>query len=104
MLDDAVYEDVSVEQIMDKRTVEGGTAGAMTEYLIRWSDGSEDTWEPATNIADDLIQVCSPAFACLLLLSLLSHGRLWILRGPFAFLWHASDFFVCPSGVLNPSK
>ncbi|GAQ90615.1 Chloroplast SRP43 Subunit of Signal Recognition particle [Klebsormidium nitens] len=56
MLDDAVYEDVSVEQILDKRTVEGGTAGAMTEYLVRWSDGTEDTWEPATNIADDLIQ------------------------------------------------
>jgi hypothetical protein len=57
MLDEAVYEDVTVEQILDKRTVEGGSAGAITEYLVRWSDGTEDTWEPSTNIADDLIQV-----------------------------------------------
>ena len=51
LLDEAVFEEVEVEQILDKRTVEG-----VGEYLVRWTDGSEDSWEPAENIGEDLVK------------------------------------------------
>ena len=28
----------------------------MIEYLVEWKDGSSDTWEPATNLADNLLR------------------------------------------------
>eukprot|EP00271_Cylindrocystis_brebissonii_P014168 TRINITY_DN35429_c0_g1_i1.p1 TRINITY_DN35429_c0_g1~~TRINITY_DN35429_c0_g1_i1.p1 ORF type:complete len:443 (+),score=89.68 TRINITY_DN35429_c0_g1_i1:287-1615(+) len=52
MLDEALFEEVEVSRVLDKRTVVGGAV----EYLVRWSDESEDTWEPKENIGEDLIQ------------------------------------------------
>jgi hypothetical protein len=28
----------------------------LVEYLVEWKDGSPDTWEPASNLADDLLR------------------------------------------------
>lgn len=47
-----MYEDVEVEQILEKRKNEKG----MTEYLVKWSDDSEESWEPASNIGEDLVK------------------------------------------------
>jgi signal recognition particle protein len=52
ILDEAVFEDVAVEKILDKRTDGKG----VTEFLVKWSDGSEDSWEPAVNIGEDLVK------------------------------------------------
>ncbi|XP_024362307.1 signal recognition particle 43 kDa protein, chloroplastic-like [Physcomitrium patens] len=51
LLDEAIYETVEVEQILDKRIV-----GNVTEYLVKWSDDSEESWETTENIAEDLIK------------------------------------------------
>ena len=64
LLDEAVFEEVEVAQVVDRRVVAagaaggaaGGVAGTVTEYLVRWSDGSEDSWEPAENVGEDLIR------------------------------------------------
>ncbi|KAG0584680.1 hypothetical protein KC19_3G227600 [Ceratodon purpureus] len=52
VLDEAIFEDVAVEKILDKRTDAKGVA----EYLVKWSDDSEDSWEPAVNIGEDLVK------------------------------------------------
>ena len=52
VLDEAVFEDVAVEKILEKRV---GAKG-ITEYLVKWSDSSEDSWEPAVNIGEDLVK------------------------------------------------
>jgi len=52
LLDDAIYESVEVEQILDKRRDEKG----VVEYLVKWSDDSEESWEPAENIGEDLVK------------------------------------------------
>lgn len=52
MLDEAVFEEVEVQQVLDRRIGEGG----VIEYLVQWSDGSEDSWEPAENIGEDLVK------------------------------------------------
>lgn len=49
-IDEASFEEVEVEQVLDRREVEG-----RVEYLVKWSDDSENSWEPQENIADDLI-------------------------------------------------
>ena len=51
LLDEAVFEEVEVEQIVDKRFVDG-----VGEYLVRWDDASEDSWEPVENIGEDLVK------------------------------------------------
>ncbi|CAI5482302.1 unnamed protein product [Closterium sp. Yama58-4] len=52
MLDEAVFEESEVDQILDKRIAEDGTV----EYLVKWQDDSEDSWEPVENIGDDLVK------------------------------------------------
>lgn len=52
LLDEAIYDDVEVEKILEKRI----DAKGVTEYLVKWSDDSEDSWEPAMNIGEDLIK------------------------------------------------
>lgn len=52
LLDEATYDDVEVEKILDKRI----DAKGVTEYLVKWSDNSEESWEPAINIGEDLIK------------------------------------------------
>lgn len=52
ILDEAIFEDVAVERILEKRTDEKG----VTEYLVKWSDGSQDSWEPIVNIGEDLVK------------------------------------------------
>ncbi|GJP34095.1 hypothetical protein CLOM_g18561 [Closterium sp. NIES-68] len=52
MLDEAVFEESEVDQILDKRLGEDG----VVEYLVQWQDDSEDSWEPAENIGEDLVK------------------------------------------------
>lgn len=52
LLDEATYDDVEVAKILDKRVDGKGR----TEYMVKWSDDSEDSWEPAVNIGEDLIK------------------------------------------------
>ncbi|CAI5951786.1 unnamed protein product [Closterium sp. NIES-64] len=52
MLDEAVFEESEVDQILDKRIAEDGTV----EYLVKWQDDSEDSWEPVENIGEDLVK------------------------------------------------
>eukprot|EP00475_Leptophrys_vorax_P027230 TRINITY_DN3881_c0_g1_i1.p1 TRINITY_DN3881_c0_g1~~TRINITY_DN3881_c0_g1_i1.p1 ORF type:complete len:430 (+),score=37.60 TRINITY_DN3881_c0_g1_i1:107-1396(+) len=52
MLDEAVYEEAEVDQVLDKRVGSDGVA----EYLVKWSDDSENSWEPAENIGEDLVR------------------------------------------------
>ncbi|CAI7789581.1 unnamed protein product [Closterium sp. NIES-53] len=52
MLDEAVFEESEVDQILDKRIAEDGTI----EYLVKWQDDSEDSWEPVENIGEDLVK------------------------------------------------
>ncbi|GLJ05629.1 hypothetical protein SUGI_0021770 [Cryptomeria japonica] len=51
-LENAVFEYVEVEQILDKRTGAGGTV----EYLVKWKDNSSEEWLPAESIGEDLVQ------------------------------------------------
>ncbi|CAM6119090.1 unnamed protein product [Calypogeia fissa] len=51
-LDEVMYETVEVEQVLDKRL--GDTE--QLEYLVKWSDNSENSWVPATDIGEDLIK------------------------------------------------
>lgn len=51
-LDMAIYDEVEVEQILEKRKDEKG----ITEYLVKWSDGSEASWEPIEQIGEDLVK------------------------------------------------
>ncbi|KAL2643964.1 hypothetical protein R1flu_011551 [Riccia fluitans] len=51
-LDEAMFETVEVEQILEKRTGEDGVA----EYLVKWSDDSEDSWVQASDIGEDLLK------------------------------------------------
>lgn len=51
LLDEATFEEVEVEQVLDKRMVEG-----KIEFLVKWSDDSEDSWEPIENIGEDLVR------------------------------------------------
>ncbi|EFJ30043.1 hypothetical protein SELMODRAFT_270723 [Selaginella moellendorffii] len=52
LLDEACYETVSVDQVLDKRMA----AGNKVEYLVKWSDETPDSWLPASEISDDLIK------------------------------------------------
>eukprot|EP00270_Netrium_digitus_P014423 TRINITY_DN4896_c1_g1_i1.p1 TRINITY_DN4896_c1_g1~~TRINITY_DN4896_c1_g1_i1.p1 ORF type:complete len:442 (+),score=121.15 TRINITY_DN4896_c1_g1_i1:100-1425(+) len=52
MLDEAIFEEVEVEKILDKRQ----TSNGQMEYLVSWSDGSEPSWESIENIADDVVR------------------------------------------------
>ncbi|KAL3697098.1 hypothetical protein R1sor_011174 [Riccia sorocarpa] len=51
-LDEAMFETVEVEQILDKRSGEDGVA----EYLVKWSDDSEDSWVQASDVGEDLLK------------------------------------------------
>ncbi|BBN01716.1 signal recognition particle 43 kDa protein [Marchantia polymorpha subsp. ruderalis] len=51
-LDEAMFETVEVEQILEKRTGDDGVA----EYLVKWSDESEDSWVQASDIGEDLLK------------------------------------------------
>ncbi|KAG6554335.1 hypothetical protein Mapa_004251 [Marchantia paleacea] len=51
-LDEAMFETVEVEQILEKRTGEDGVA----EYLVKWSDESDDSWVQASDIGEDLLK------------------------------------------------
>lgn len=52
LLDESIFETVEVEQILDKRTGERG----ITEYLVKWSDESENSWVAAGDVGEDLIK------------------------------------------------
>eukprot|EP00898_Chlorokybus_atmophyticus_P000796 jgi/Chlat1/1717/Chrsp127S01940 len=63
LLDEAVFEEVEVTAILDKRVgeeegekKEGDNSKTEVEYLVRWSDGSEDSWEPASSIDEAIIR------------------------------------------------
>lgn len=45
-------EAAEVAALLRTRTAPDG----VTEYLVQWTDDAEDTWEPASNIAQDLIR------------------------------------------------
>ena len=49
-------EIVEVEDLRGIRVVQEEGVPPRVEYLVQWKDGSEDTWEPATNLADDLLR------------------------------------------------
>lgn len=51
-LDEAMFETVEVEQILDKRIGDDGVA----EYLVKWSDDSEESWVQASDIGEDLLK------------------------------------------------
>lgn len=51
-LDEVMYETVEVEQVLDKRFGDG----ELPEYLVKWSDDSENSWIPATDIGEDLLK------------------------------------------------
>ncbi|GBG69960.1 hypothetical protein CBR_g4787 [Chara braunii] len=51
-LDEAIFEDVQVEQVLEKRIDGDG----VVEYLVRWSDDSEDSWISAEDVGEDLIK------------------------------------------------
>ena len=51
-----------LEKIVEKRYSENGT-----EYLIKWVNNDEETWEPKNNLTDcaatiQTFQLCDPAF------------------------------------------
>eukprot|EP00899_Mesostigma_viride_P012213 jgi/Mesvir1/20993/Mv08054-RA.1 len=50
-LEDNMYEEVGVAQILDKRLTDKGE----TEYLVQWMDGVDPSWEPEMRIAKDLV-------------------------------------------------
>eukprot|EP00252_Welwitschia_mirabilis_P013199 TRINITY_DN2911_c0_g1_i1.p1 TRINITY_DN2911_c0_g1~~TRINITY_DN2911_c0_g1_i1.p1 ORF type:complete len:406 (-),score=87.94 TRINITY_DN2911_c0_g1_i1:27-1244(-) len=52
VLEDAGFEIVEVDQIVDKRTGPDGQA----EYLVKWKDGQADEWLPAGFIGEDLVE------------------------------------------------
>jgi signal recognition particle protein len=61
-LETHLYEELEPRAILAKRTLPNPKAGedpeagpGPTEYLVLWSDGSEETWEPERNVADDVI-------------------------------------------------
>eukprot|EP01018_Ginkgo_biloba_P021100 Gb_07319 [translate_table: standard] len=52
VLEDAIFDNAEVEQILDKRT----GVGANVEYLVKWKDGAPEEWLPAAYIGEDLVQ------------------------------------------------
>lgn len=55
-LETHLFEELEPAAILAKRQVgTPGEAGAGVEYLVRWGDGAEETWEPERNVADDVI-------------------------------------------------
>ncbi|KAJ7542343.1 hypothetical protein O6H91_10G101800 [Diphasiastrum complanatum] len=52
LLDEALYETVEVEQVLDKRVGESGRI----EYLVRWSDDSEQSWVQVGDVGEDLVR------------------------------------------------
>lgn len=51
-LENAVFEYVEVEQILDKRQGAEGTV----EYLVKWKDNNSEEWLPTESIGEDLVQ------------------------------------------------
>jgi len=49
-------EIVEVVDLRGIRVVKEDDGRPRVEYLVEWKDGSPDTWEPATNLADDLLR------------------------------------------------
>ena len=47
---------VEVESLKGIRAVREDDERPRVEYLVAWKDGSPDTWEPATNLADNLLR------------------------------------------------
>lgn len=52
VLEDSVFENVEVEQVLDKRTGVGGKV----EYLVKWKDGAPEEWLAAESIGEDLVK------------------------------------------------
>lgn len=49
-------EIVEVEDLKGIRVMTEEDGRPRVEYLVQWKDGSPDTWEPASNLADDLLR------------------------------------------------
>lgn len=49
-------EIVEVEALKGIRVLKGDEERPQVEYLVAWKDGSPDTWEQASNLADDLLR------------------------------------------------
>lgn len=49
-------EIAEVADLKGIRVTEEDDGRPRVEYLVQWKDGSADTWEPATNLADDLLR------------------------------------------------
>jgi signal recognition particle 43 kDa protein len=52
----ATGEIVDVESLKGIRALVDQEDRPLVEYLVAWKDGSPDTWEPAANLADDLLR------------------------------------------------
>lgn len=52
VLEDSIFENIEVEQILDKRT----GVGDKVEYLVKWKDGAPEEWLAAEFIGEDLVQ------------------------------------------------
>jgi len=52
-----VAEDIAeVEALKGIRVTEEDNGRPLIEYLVQWKDGSPNTWEPASNLADNLLR------------------------------------------------
>ena len=54
--DEAVPDIAEVEALKGIRVEEEEDGRPRIEYLVKWKDGSDDTWEPASNRADNLLR------------------------------------------------